>query len=105
MENSKDPFELYSSKIKSIFIPIIDDTKTDKIKNANDSFFIGRKPLIDKLKCSLCKDDSRNGAFLFLGKTSYVNKVLEEINSDALLSNKKMLDSILNNSSTLKILI
>jgi Archaeal ATPase. len=83
-DSNSDPFHFYSSKIKPIYIPIVGLKERKSDNECSDHLFIGRKRLISKLKGWL-EDNSKNGVYLIsgyrgMGKTSFVNKVLKDIN-------------------------
>lgn len=75
------------SKIKNVLIELHNYYYSN---NSNDDFentdtFIGRSEIIDVLKSLLTNSNSKNGAYLVtgyrgMGKTSFVNKVLSELN-------------------------
>ena len=78
----------YSSKIKDIIIELHNYSFYHRPNDASnpDRRFIGRENVIEKLKTILTNSEVKSGTYLLtgfrgMGKTSLVNKVLEELNS------------------------
>ena len=85
-QDDSDPFQLKSSKIRPIYLPIIGFKNRDNKKENSTSLFLGRKNLIRKLKGWL-NDNFENGVYLIsgyrgMGKTRFVDEVLKEIHCD-----------------------
>jgi len=100
MTQNTDSFDIFSSKIKPILFPLSSPRNNGTKKERNDFYFIGRRELIEKLKSWLIKEDSGNGVYLIsgyrgMGKTSFVNKVLQEIDCDVFLPGKSTTNSII----------
>ncbi|MCU7494147.1 MAG: ATP-binding protein [Ignavibacteria bacterium] len=89
MIKEKNPIiENHSSRVKDIYIELHNYTffhSPFEIANP-DRRFIGRQKLVEKLKTILLNSETRTGAYLITGyrgtgKSSYVNKVVDEISS------------------------
>lgn len=83
---SKNPFDLYSSKIKKVNIPLPSFYHAPKamLEDTLAGNIISRDRMVEKLKAWLSNEDTDNGSFLVtgyrgMGKTSFVNKVLREL--------------------------
>jgi predicted AAA+ superfamily ATPase len=82
----------YSSKMKRVFIELHNYSfshGSSEIGNS-DERFIGRKRLLEKFKSVFTNTDKNSGIYLVtgyrgMGKTSFVNKAIEEIYSPKLL--------------------
>lgn len=83
---SNNPFDIYSSKIKKVNIPLPSFYHAPKamLEDTLAGNIISRDRMVEKLKAWLSNEDTDNGSFLVtgyrgMGKTSFVNKVLREL--------------------------
>lgn len=95
MKNKNDLSTNYSSKIKKIFIELHNYSYYHSPSGSSDvdERFIGRTAIKEKLKSLLTNSETKSGAYLVtgyrgMGKSSFVSKVLNEINSYETVSKK-----------------
>lgn len=86
MATPKKPLDKFSSKVQrvNIHLPNYKYFHSPSLVDQNDDRFMGRKKIIDKLFNILTKNEPNAGAYLItgyrgMGKSSYVNKVLNRI--------------------------
>lgn len=84
----RNPLDGYSSELKSILIPLDNFNHYHDADNTNglDDSYIGRERIIGKLKNWITDENSLVGTYLVtgyrgMGKSSFVNRVLKEIQS------------------------
>lgn len=84
----RNPLDGYSSELKSIIIPLDNFNHYHDADNTNglDDSYIGRERIIGKLKNWITDENSLVGTYLVtgyrgMGKSSFVNRVLKEIQS------------------------
>ena len=89
MLNLKDYISKYGSRIKDIEIELHDYKFYHRPNDPSnpDQRFIGRQKEVDKLKTILTNSEVKSGTYLLtgfrgMGKTSIVNKILQELESE-----------------------
>lgn len=84
-----NPFDKFSNEIERISLPVYNYRSPQNL--LEDDMFIGRRDIIDKLK-DWIKNGSGRGAYLVtgyrgMGKTSFVDKVIKELENETKVKN------------------